>query len=223
MRRIFLKPKCLAAGLALSAMAFGVGCGGRDDNLSGDTAAVVPPVGGPLAGTPGAPAEGGAAAAGVPGAVTGVPGAAPLSPVEAAPLDIPTEMYEIQEGDTLWEIASAHNISVAKLKKLNGMEGSFIRYGQKIKVPAGAAPAPAPTATPGLPAAEPPAVAVPPTSAPVAPRPDPAPLSPRLPAAEELQPVLPAPPSGAGAAFGFGADSAPRAVDEGVIDLSPRN
>lgn len=40
----------------------------------------------------------------------------------------------IREGDTLSEIAERHHTTVKKLKKLNGISGSSIRAGKKIKV-----------------------------------------------------------------------------------------
>lgn len=40
----------------------------------------------------------------------------------------------IGDGDTLSEIAEKHNTTVSKLKKLNGIDGSNIRAGKKIKV-----------------------------------------------------------------------------------------
>lgn len=40
----------------------------------------------------------------------------------------------IGDGDTLSEIAEKHNTTVSKLKKLNGINGSSIRAGKKIKV-----------------------------------------------------------------------------------------
>ena len=40
----------------------------------------------------------------------------------------------IKEGDTLSEIAARNNTSVAKLKRLNGIQGSNIRAGKQLKV-----------------------------------------------------------------------------------------
>jgi FOG: LysM repeat len=40
----------------------------------------------------------------------------------------------VGNGDTLSEIAEKHNTTVSKLKKLNGINGSSIRAGKKIKV-----------------------------------------------------------------------------------------
>ena len=42
--------------------------------------------------------------------------------------------YTVRKGDTLYKVASKHGISVAKLKKLNGMKSDKIRVGQKLKV-----------------------------------------------------------------------------------------
>ena len=42
--------------------------------------------------------------------------------------------YTVRRGDTLYKVASKHGISVAKLKKLNGLRSDNIRVGQKLKV-----------------------------------------------------------------------------------------
>lgn len=42
--------------------------------------------------------------------------------------------YTVRRGDTLYKVASRHGISVAKLKKLNGLKSDNIRVGQKLKV-----------------------------------------------------------------------------------------
>jgi membrane-bound lytic murein transglycosylase D len=42
--------------------------------------------------------------------------------------------YTVRRGDTLYKVASKHGISVAKLKKLNGLRSDKIRAGQKLKV-----------------------------------------------------------------------------------------
>ena len=42
--------------------------------------------------------------------------------------------YTVRRGDTLYKVASKHGISVAKLKKLNGLKSDKIRVGQKLKV-----------------------------------------------------------------------------------------
>lgn len=42
--------------------------------------------------------------------------------------------YTVRKGDTLYKIASKHGISVATLKKRNGMKSDNIRVGQKLKV-----------------------------------------------------------------------------------------
>ena len=44
--------------------------------------------------------------------------------------------YEVQAGDTLWEIALAHGISVAQLADLNGIsEHAFVIEGHELQVP----------------------------------------------------------------------------------------
>lgn len=44
--------------------------------------------------------------------------------------------YVIHRGDTLSEIAVRFNVSVAQLRAHNGLSGSVIRVGQKLKIPA---------------------------------------------------------------------------------------
>jgi len=46
-------------------------------------------------------------------------------------------VYEVKPGDTLGKIAEASGTTVELLKKANGLKGSVIRTGQKLKVPKG--------------------------------------------------------------------------------------
>jgi len=43
--------------------------------------------------------------------------------------------YRVQRGDSLWEIARSHGLSVDDLKAVNGLDGSRIYAGQVIDVP----------------------------------------------------------------------------------------
>jgi LysM repeat protein len=43
-------------------------------------------------------------------------------------------VYRVQAGDTLSGIARANGVSVADLKRLNGLSGDDIRAGQRLKV-----------------------------------------------------------------------------------------
>lgn len=43
-------------------------------------------------------------------------------------------VYRVRSGDTLSEIAKANGVSVAQIKKLNGLESDLIRVGQRLRV-----------------------------------------------------------------------------------------
>lgn len=43
--------------------------------------------------------------------------------------------YRVQKGDTLYEIANEHGVSVRDLKRANGLSGNLIRVGQWLKLP----------------------------------------------------------------------------------------
>ena len=44
--------------------------------------------------------------------------------------------YTIRRGDTLSHIAKRHKVSVADIRRLNGIKNNRIQVGQKIKLPA---------------------------------------------------------------------------------------
>ena len=44
----------------------------------------------------------------------------------------PPSFYEVESGDSLWSIARQFQTSVATIKKLNNLDNSNIRIGQKI-------------------------------------------------------------------------------------------
>lgn len=46
--------------------------------------------------------------------------------------------YEVQEGDTLWDIARAHQVSTHDLKQWNDLNGSLIRPGLTLRIHPGA-------------------------------------------------------------------------------------
>jgi cell wall-associated NlpC family hydrolase len=46
------------------------------------------------------------------------------------------QTYAVRKGDTLTQIARAHQITLKELKALNGLKSSRIKAGQKLKVPA---------------------------------------------------------------------------------------
>lgn len=45
-------------------------------------------------------------------------------------------VYTVKKGDTLSAIASRHRSSVAAIQRANGISGSLIRPGQRLKIPA---------------------------------------------------------------------------------------
>jgi len=45
-----------------------------------------------------------------------------------------TTTYTVKAGDTLWDIARKHNVSVDYIKKLNNLKTSEIKVGQKLKI-----------------------------------------------------------------------------------------
>ena len=45
-----------------------------------------------------------------------------------------TTTYTVKAGDTLWDIAKKHNVSVDYIKKLNNLKTSEIKVGQKLKI-----------------------------------------------------------------------------------------
>lgn len=57
-------------------------------------------------------------------------------PAEAETQVIPAVVYIVQPGDTLAQIAQAHDISVFNLKALNGLSGEFLEAGQSLIVEA---------------------------------------------------------------------------------------
>lgn len=73
--------------------------------------------------------------------------AAPPAPVPPASSDT----IVVQEGDTLFSIATRHGMTVANLKALNGLSTDYIDIGQVLKLSGNAAPAAA--APPPMPAA----------------------------------------------------------------------
>lgn len=44
--------------------------------------------------------------------------------------------YRVRRGDNLWRIAQRHGVSVARLKRFNGMRSNLLRPGQVLQIPA---------------------------------------------------------------------------------------
>ena len=58
-----------------------------------------------------------------------------------------TKEYVVKNGDTLGGIAYGNGINIRQLKELNGLSGDALKVGQRLKIPAGSAAAPAATFT----------------------------------------------------------------------------
>ena len=43
--------------------------------------------------------------------------------------------HKVAAGDTLWNIAQKYNTTIQEIKKANGINGSQIKIGSKLKVP----------------------------------------------------------------------------------------
>ena len=60
-----------------------------------------------------------------------------LGPVTAEAQSIPCgEIYVVQPGDTLSEIASKYNVSLKALRVANGLRGDRLRIGDTLRIPA---------------------------------------------------------------------------------------
>lgn len=61
------------------------------------------------------------------------------------------EYYTVKKGDTLWNIAKAHGLTVDELKSINNLSSNALSIGQTLKVTKGSTgtPEPTPTPTPG--------------------------------------------------------------------------
>jgi len=58
-------------------------------------------------------------------------------PRQAAPALRPGRSIEVQRGDTLYSLSRRHNVSVAKLMGVNGLNNPNLQPGQKLYLPAG--------------------------------------------------------------------------------------
>jgi len=85
---------------------------------------------------------------------------APLVPVNTAN----TSSYVVKAGDNLWGIATAHGMTVAQIKQLNGLSSDLLHAGQVIQLKGAAVPA----ATPAAPVTPPVTPAPAPAPAPAA-------------------------------------------------------
>ena len=70
------------------------------------------------------------------GAVATTPPVEPIAPsVAAAPAKPEYGVYRVRDGDYLGRIAQRHGTSVRVLRELNGIRGSTIQVGQRIRYP----------------------------------------------------------------------------------------
>ncbi len=82
------------------------------------------------------------------------------------------DTYVVEPGDTLFRISRAHGLSVEQLRQLNGIEGTTIEVGQRLRL-SDRVPRPRQTPAPVPPTSVPaPTPAPPVTTVPVSPRPD---------------------------------------------------
>lgn len=56
-------------------------------------------------------------------------------PRQGAPVEIPTQPYIVQSGDTLWQIAHRHGITVTALRRVNKLNGNILQPGQTLELP----------------------------------------------------------------------------------------
>lgn len=61
-------------------------------------------------------------------------------PKPGTPSETPTKPYVVQTGDSLWQIAHRHGISVAALRRVNDLSGNMLRAGQTLDLPLSATP-----------------------------------------------------------------------------------
>ncbi len=47
----------------------------------------------------------------------------------------PAGIYEVKEGDTLWEIARAHGTTASEIKRINGLRSDRIKPGDRLRLP----------------------------------------------------------------------------------------
>ncbi len=120
----------IGGAFVLGLAAINMACSSKDKNYDQGTAYP--------AGTNLTPAE---ATAPVTQAAAAVP-AEPLPPLTPEEIG-PTINYTVKTGDSLWLIAKNHKSSIGRLKRINQLSGDNILAGQVLKVPSGAAPAPA--------------------------------------------------------------------------------
>ena len=61
------------------------------------------------------------------------------------------EVYEVQQGDTLYTIAAKYNMTIAEIKAVNNLESDNLKVEQELRIPVGTAtPTPTLTAAPTL-------------------------------------------------------------------------
>ncbi|MFK7946585.1 MAG: serpin family protein [Saprospiraceae bacterium] len=53
---------------------------------------------------------------------------------EPKPIFVSQKTYKVKKGDTLWKIATQHQLSVSQLKKMNDLTNNVVNIGQELKV-----------------------------------------------------------------------------------------
>ena len=83
------------------------------------------------------------------------PGVAPMAGATESTASGGEQTYKVKSGDTLTGIAKHFHVTIKAIQSANSLGTTSIKVGQTLKIPAGAAPAPAPVETMPPPVATP--------------------------------------------------------------------
>ena len=84
-------------------------------------------------------------------------GVAPMAGATESAASGGEQTYKVKSGDNLTTIAKHYHVTIKAIQSANNMTTTSIKVGQTLKIPAGAAPAPAPVETMPPPVTTPPA------------------------------------------------------------------